>query len=373
MGAGWPAMHAEFDVPVSYAGIVTMFISGCTVVSSLLADRVTRKLGTGLVTAISVLMTAVALFGFSVAGSFWMLLVWAVPYGLGAGAIDTALNNYVAVHYTSRYMSWLHCFWGVGAAISPYIMGYALTGNLGWDSGYRIVSVIQIALAAVLFISLPLWRRHAGQQTDIGSHEEEKALTLWQTVRIRGVASAMLMFFAYCALEQTCGLWASSYLVQNRGIDVETAANFASLFYLGITFGRFLCGFITDRVGDRGMIRLGNIISLAGILLVLIPLPTDIPALAGLVIIGLGCAPVFPSAIHATPDYFGREHSQAVIGVQMASAYIGITFMPSLFGWISSFAGLGIYPVYMLFFALLLVFMSERVARIADRNNLSAK
>jgi len=270
-------------------------------------------------------------------------------------------------------MSWLHCFWGVGSAISPYIMGYALTGNLGWDSGYRIVSVIQIALAAVLFISLPLWRRHAGQQTDIGSHEEEKALTLWQTVRIRGVASAMLMFFAYCALEQTCGLWASSYLVQNRGIDVETAANFASLFYLGITFGRFLCGFITDRVGDRGMIRLGNIISLAGILLVLIPLPTDIPALAGLVIIGLGCAPVFPSAIHATPDYFGREHSQAVIGVQMASAYIGITFMPSLFGWISSFAGLGIYPVYMLFFALLLIFMSERVARIAGRNNLSAK
>ena len=363
MGSGWPVMHAELDVPVSYAGIVTMLISGCTVVSSLLADRVTRKWGTGVVTAVSVVMTAAALLGFSLSTSFWMLLVWALPYGLGAGAIDSSLNNYVAVHYSSRHMSWLHCFWGVGAAISPYIMGFALTGNLGWQSGYQIVALIQAALAVVMFVSLPLWKNKDAQSVEEQSSADEKPLTLLQTVRIRGVFTAMLVLFAYCALEQTCGLWASSYLVQHRAIDVETAARFASLFYLGITGGRFLCGFVTDRLGDKNMIRIGNAISLLGILLVILPVESDIPALAGLVTIGLGNAPVFPCAIHATPYYFGNRYSQAVIGVQMASAYVGITFMPTIFGWLSSFVGIGMYPVYMLIFALLLIFVSERLGR----------
>lgn len=364
MGSGWPVMHAELDVPVSYAGIVTMLISGCTVVSSLLADRVTRRWGTGMVTAVSVVMTAAALLGFSLSTSFWMLLIWALPYGLGAGAIDSSLNNYVAVHYSSRYMSWLHCFWGVGAAISPYIMGYALTGNLGWQSGYQIVALIQAALAVVMFVSLPMWKNRSAQGAADEPSADEKPLSLVQTVRIKGVINAMLVLFAYCALEQTCGLWASSYLVQHRAIDVETAARFASLFYLGITGGRFLCGFVTDKLGDRAMIRIGNAISLLGILLVVLPVESDIPALAGLVTIGLGNAPVFPCAIHATPYYFGSRNSQAVIGVQMASAYIGITFMPTIFGWLASLAGIGLYPVYMLIFAVLLIIMSERLGRM---------
>ena len=364
MGSGWPVMHTQFDVPVSYAGIVTMLISGCTVVSSLFADRVTRRWGTGVVTAVSVVMTAAALLGFSLSTHFWMLLVWALPYGLGAGAIDSSLNNYVAVHYSSRYMSWLHCFWGVGAAISPYIMGYALTGNLGWQSGYQIVAFIQSALAVVMFASLPLWKRGSARSGAEEPTAAEKPLTVLQTVRLKGVFTAMLLLFAYCALEQTCGLWASSYLVQHRSVDVETAASFAALFYLGITGGRFLCGFVTDKLGDRAMIRIGNGVSLLGILLVMLPVSSDIPALAGLVTIGVGNAPVFPSAIHATPYYFGSRNSQAIIGVQMASAYVGITFMPTLFGWLSSFVGIGMYPVYMLVFALLLIFMSERLGRM---------
>ncbi len=368
MGSGWPVMHAELDVPVSYAGIVSMLISGCTVVSSLFADRVTRRWGTGVVTAVSVVMTAAALLGFSLSTHFWMLLIWALPYGLGAGAIDSSLNNYVAVHYSSKYMSWLHCFWGVGAAISPYIMGYALTGNLGWQSGYQIVALIQAVLAVIMFASLPLWNHNGRMNAEAEDTADEKPLTVLQTVHIKGVFTAMLVLFAYCALEQTCGLWASSYLVQHRSVDVETAARFASLFYLGITAGRFLCGFVTDKLGDKRMIRVGNAISLLGILMVMLPVESDFPALAGLVTIGFGNAPVFPCAIHATPYYFGSRNSQAIIGVQMASAYIGITFMPTLFGWLSSFVGIGMYPVYMFVFALMLIFMSERLGRMPEHN-----
>jgi len=358
-------MHGDFDVPVSYAGIISMIISGGTVVSSLLADRLTRKFGAGVITAVSTLITAAALLLFSVSDRFWMLCLWAIPYGLGAGAVDSVLNNFVAVHYASRHMSWLHCFWGVGTSISPYIMGSALAGQMGWRGGYQTVSTVQIILALVMFLSLPLWKKRGASATQDGtSLHEEKLLTLRQTVCIKGVMPVLLMFFVYCSLEQTCGLWASSYLVQHRGTDAHTAANFASLFYLGITAGRFLSGFISDRLGDRRMIRLGNIISLSGVLLVLVPFETDIAALAGLVIIGLGCAPVYPSAIHSTPYYFGEKNSQAIIGVQMASAYVGITFMPPLYGWISSLVGMWIYPVFMLVFAGMLIYMSEKVGRM---------
>lgn len=366
LGSAWPVMFRQFDVPLSYAGIVSMIIAGGTIVSSLLSDRLTRRLGAGLVTAVSVMMTAVALFGFSISGSFIAICIWAIPYGLGAGAVDAALNNYVALHYASRHMSWLHCFWGVGAAISPYIMGYCLTNGFGWTAGYRSVSVIQIVLTALLFLSLPLWRRKPAE-----SDNEERpavALSLLQALRIKGVKIVLITFFCYCAVESTAGLWASSYLVRYRGINAETAARFASLFYLGITFGRFLCGFIADKVGDKRLIRYGIITIIIGAFMIGLPGGINILALAGLVVIGLGCAPVYPSVIHSTPYNFGKENSQAIIGIQMASAYAGTTFIPPLFGAIARYMGIGIYPFYLLFFAVLMLIMSERLTKVLAKN-----
>ena len=357
LGSAWPVMYGQLGVPMSYAGMVTMIIAGGTIISSLLSHRVTRKFGAGLVTAVSVLMTAAALLGFSMADSFWILCIWAIPYGLGAGAVDAALNNYVALHYSSRHMSWLHCFWGVGAAISPYIMGYCLTGGLGWRSGYHAVATLQFVLTVILFVSLPLWKRKSAQQGEEVSRAA--ALSLPQVLKLRGVGFVLVTFFGYCALESTAGLWASSYLTEYRGISSEMAANFASLFFLGITVGRFFCGFFAERIGDKNLIRYGIFIILLGGILVGIPVEQSGTALAGLVMIGLGCAPIYPSIIHATPDHFGKENSQAVIGIQMASAYVGSTFMPPVFGLIAGSVSIGLYPAYLLFFAVLMLIMSE--------------
>lgn len=396
LGSAWPTMGADLQVPMSYAGIVSMIISAGTVVSGLMSDRLTRRFGAGLVTAVSVLLTAAALFGFSVSGSFWLLCVLAVPYGLGAGAVDAALNNYVALHYASRHMSWLHCFWGIGTMISPYIMGACLTHGLGWHSGYRIVSFMQIGLTVILFFSLPLWKKRtsaagmkagntdegasrlgaveadkAGSRIEIGNAENAggcgRALTLREAVRIRGVKLVLIVFFSYCAMETTAGLWASSYLVTWRHISPETAARFASLFYIGITFGRFVSGFFADRLGDRRLIRLGSIVILFGIAMVALPLGTDVMALAGLMVIGLGCAPVYPAVIHATPANFGKENSQAIIGIQMASAYVGTTFMPPVFGLIAQHISIAFYPAFLLVFVLLMLAMSEYMNRKLDR------
>lgn len=365
LGSAWPVMHEQLNVPISYAGIVTMIISSGTIVSSLLSDRATRKLGAGLVTSISVFMTAAALFGFSISKSFILLCIWAIPYGLGAGAVDAALNNYVALHYTSRHMNWLHCCWGVGAAISPYIMSYSLIGGYGWNSGYRSVAIVQIILTAFLFISLPLWKRNntGNNESGNGSEDKSEVVGLRQALKIKGVKLVLITFFGYCALETTAGLWASSYLVIHRGVDTEIAAQFASLFYIGITFGRFLCGFISDKFGDKQMIRYGLTIIAFGILLIILPLKSNITALAGLIIVGLGCAPIYPAIIHSTPSNFGPQNSQAIIGIQMASAYTGSTLMPPIFGVIADKINIGFYPFYLLFFAVLMIMMSERLNR----------
>ena len=365
VGSAWPVMHQELGVPVSYAGIITMIIAGGTIVSSLFSDRLTRRFGAGLVTAVSVFLTAAALFGFSVSHTFLSLCLWAVPYGLGAGAVDAALNNYVALHYSSRHMNWLHCFWGVGAAVSPYIMSFCLTGGYGWNNGYLSVSIVQILLTAVLFISLPLWKRNA-----VVFHPDAlpaKALSLPQAFRIKGVPYILVTFFAYCALEQTAGLWASSYLVQYRGISAGIAAQFASLFFLGITFGRFLCGFLSEKLGDRRLIRIGIYTTLAGAVLILLPVGTNLPALAGLIVIGFGCAPIYPAIIHSTPYNFGKENSQAMIGIQMACAYVGSTFMPPIFGLIASYVQIGLYPAYLMLFSFLMLVMSEWLNRTVGR------
>ena len=366
LGSAWPVMYKQFGVPLSYVGIVTMIISGGTIVSSLISDKLTRKLGAGLVTAISVMMTAVALFGFSISNSLIFLCLWAIPYGLGAGAVDAALNNYVALHYASRHMSWLHCFWGVGAAISPFIMSYCLIRGWGWSIGFRSVAGIQIVLTSILFISLPLWKR---RNISINSDEAPTAIqSPLQALKIDGVKFVLVAFFGYCALETTTGLWASSYLVRYRGINSDTAARFASLFYLGITFGRFLCGFIAEKAGDKLLIRFGIITTIIGIVLVGLPAKINTLALLGLIVIGLGCAPVYPSLIHSTPSNFGKKNSQAIIGIQMASAYIGNTFMPPLFGLIANYINIGMYPLYLIFFAILMFIMLEQLNRVITKN-----
>ena len=360
LGSAWPSMYPLLGVPVSYAGILSMIISFGTIVSSLNSDRLTRALGAGRVTAISVGMTAAALFGFSISTQFWMLCLWAVPYGLGAGSVDVALNNYVALHYESRHMSWLHCMWGIGTMVSPMVMGRVLAGGGPWTAGYRYIALFQIALTAVLFLSLPLWQKRTDETAEGGTAPQ--ALSLGQVFRLPGAKEVMLCFFCYCALETTAGLWASSYLTLTRGVAADTAASFASLFYIGITAGRAACGFLTLKLSDTQMIRLGQGVLAVGVAALLVPGP-QLLALAGLVLVGVGCAPIYPSIIHATPDHFGADRSQAVIGIQMASAYVGNLVMPPLFGLLANNITPALFPFYLLALLVLMVFMHEQLVR----------
>ena len=366
LGSAWPVMYQELGTSVSSAGIISMIIAAGTIVSSLNSDRLNTRFGTGKITAVSVLTTAVALFGFSVSHSFLALCLWGIPYGLGAGSVDAALNNYVALHYKARHMSWLHCMWGVGASIGPYIMGYALSNKQGWSMGYRYISIFQIGLTAILIISLPLWKQfhkkeHVGQSAS-GSGNTLPVLTLKQIFQIPGAREILFAFFCYSAVEQTSSLWASSYLVLHLGYSSEKAAGFASLFFIGITVGRGISGFITFKLNDSQMIHLGEGIILLGVLAMLLPLGKTV-ALAGLILIGLGCAPIYPSIIHSTPAHFGADKSQAIIGVQMAFAYIGTCLMPPLFGIIARSISITLFPAYLGLFLCIMFFMYETVIR----------
>lgn len=363
LGAGWPVMHAELGVPVSFMGVVSMVISGGTIVSSLLSDRLTRKFGTRIVTVASVFLTVAALFGFSFSGHFWMLIVFAVPYGLGAGAIDAALNNYVALHYKARHMSWLHCFWGVGTIVSPFIMSYALA-NRTWNGGYRIVGLIQLFIAILLLVTLPVWKVNKSSNEDTG-----KSVGLISALKIKGVPFLLTGFFAYCAAEATAMQWASTYFAEVKGLPAERAAGFAALFYIGITAGRFVSGFVTGRLGDRKMILLGSGVLVCGIAALLIPVESYASAVAAFLIIGFGCAPIYPCIIHSTPGNFGAENSGTIIGIQMASAYVGSTFVPPIFGLLGNRFGFSIMPVYLLVFFVLMAIMVEATFRAAKKNN----
>lgn len=359
LGSAWPMMYQEFEVPVSYAGVIFTIISVGTVISSLQSDRLTKRFGAGKVTACSVAMTAVALFGFSFSSEYWMLILWALPYGLGAGSVDACLNNYVALHYESRHMSWLHCMWGVGASAGPYIMGYVLSNGQIWNMGYRYIGMIQVVLTAAIFLSLPLWK---GTNTN----QEEarvKSLSLKEIIAIPGAKSVMLAFFCYCAIEQTAGLWASSYLVLEKGITEEVAAKFASLFFIGITAGRAVSGFLTMKLNDKNMIRLGSGIMILGIITMLLPLG-ETAALVGLIIVGLGCAPIYPCVIHSTPEHFGADKSQSIIGVQMASAYVGNCLMPPLFGILANHISVALFPFYLLLLTVVLIGMHENLCKV---------
>ena len=358
LGAAWPVMHEDLGAPLSYAGIISMIIAFGTVVSSLQSDRLTLWLGTGKVTAISVAMTAAALLGFSASSEFWMLCLWAIPYGLGAGGVDAALNNYVALHYRSWHMSWLHCMWGVGAATGPYIMGMALEMGKGWPAGYHIIAVMQVVLTIILFASLPLWKERKDEvQADSG--HKRKPLSLREIFWIPGAREILVAFFCYSAVEQTCGLWASSFLNLSKGISAEQAASFGAMFFIGITVGRAINGFFAMRMHDESMIRMGQVLILLGIVTVMLP-AGDAVALAGLIMIGLGCAPIYPCIIHSTPTHFGKEKSQAIIGVQMAAAYIGTMLMPPLFGILANHLSISLLPIYLLVLLAIMAFMHER-------------
>lgn len=354
LGAAWPSIYPGLDVPVSYAGIISMIIALGTIISSLMSDRMTMKLGAGKVTALSVAMTACALFGFSISHSFFALCLWAIPYGLGAGSVDAALNNYVALHYESKHMSWLHCMWGIGASVGPYIMGSILSGGGVWNSGYQTIGILQVILTAILVFSLPLWKSSTEEKSE--NAQPRKALSLPQIIGIPGAKAVMLCFFCYCAIEQTAGLWAASYLTLYKGVPAETAAFFGSMFFLGITIGRAVCGFLAMKLNDTQMVRLGlGIIAVGGVAM-LLPFAAG-GSIVGLILIGLGCAPIYPSLIHSTPERFGADKSQAIIGVQMASAYVGTCLMPPLFGALAGITTVALLPVYLLVLLGLMVSM----------------
>lgn len=362
LGSGWPAMHLEIGVPVSYMGIISMLISGGTIVSSLMSDKLTRKFSTRIVTVVSVFLTVIALFGFSFSTHFWMLVVFAIPYGLGAGAVDAALNNYIALHYSSKSMSWLHCAWGVGTIVSPFVMSYALTNSV-WNDGYRMVGALQLIIAILLLVTLPVWKVNKE-----ATGTEEVSVGLLKALKIKGVPFLLIGFFAYCAAEATTMYWASTYFSEVKNMSVEQASKLASLFYIGITVGRFLCGFITDKLGDRKMIALGTSVLLCGIVLLIIPTNYVLVSQIGFMIIGFGCAPIYPCIIHSTPSNFGEENSGAIIGIQMASAYVGSTFIPPLFGFLGNFIGYEIMPIYILVFFALMFCMVECTFRITRKN-----
>ena len=363
LGSAWPMLHTEINVPVSFAGIISMIISVGTIISSLMCDHIQRKYGTGKITTVSIALTAIALFGFSMSTEFWMLVLWAIPYGLGAGGVDAVLNNYVALHYKSQHMSWLHCMWGLGASISPYIMSFSLIRLDSWNYGYLIVSIIQIVLSAFIFTSLPLWNK--AEKLSVENIEIEcdaPPLTFREVFSIAGAIPCFLAFFGYCALEMTTSLWASSYLVETKGISPEAAAGFASMYYIGITVGRGINGFLAMKFNDRFLVRLGLGIIGAGILLVILPFHSVL-SLIGFVVMGLGSAPVYPCIMHMTPDIFGKDKSQRMIGMQMAFAYMGFLTVPPLFGIIANHISIALLPVFVLILLVIIMFMHEMLLK----------
>lgn len=360
LGTAWPEAYKELGVPVSMAGFLYAVVSFGTIMSSLYSGRVIRRFGTGVTTTVSVAMTAAALLGFSIAPNFGTLFLLAIPLGLGAGSVDAALNSFVALHYQARHMNWLHSFWGIGASLGPAIMSYYLTHG-SWRSGYSAIGWIQAVLVVILIGALPLWKRFSSASK--ADKNTDRFLSIGELLKMKGAKPVLIAFFCYCAVEVTAGLWGSSFLVLTKGISPEMAASWVSLYYFGITFGRFLSGFLTLRISNKNLIRLGQGLIVAGILLLLF-VSADWLLLCGFFTIGLGCAPIFPSLIHDTPENFGQEAFQSFMGLQMACAYIGMTVMPPLFGLLGENLSMGLLPFYLLIITLVMIAMVERLNSI---------
>ena len=380
LGSAWPIMHEELKVPLSYSGSVYMLISCCTILSSLKSESLNRRFGTGKITAFSVLLTALAIFGFSMSRSFYMLLLFAIPYGLGAGSVDAALNHYVALHYSSRHMNWLHCMWGIGASIGPYIMGFVLQRGYSWSKGYLLIGILQAGLTFLLFLSLGLWKEKEEDMNDLvkvemhEGAEGKKAMSFREILRIPGAKECIASFFFYCAIEQTIGLWSGSFMVYSLRIDAKLAASFVALFYFGITFGRFLAGIFSAKWKDEELILGGITILFLGIAL-LFPAGLSsgkqlfgmelrqIFVVLSLLFMGLGCAPIYPAIIHSTPYNFGAENTSALIGKQMASAYIGSLSLPPIFGVLAKNFGTGLFPFYAVVLGIAMLYMYKQLLK----------
>ncbi len=361
LGSAWPAMNVSLNAPLWGAGLVQMLISFCTIISSLNSAKLIRRFGTGKLTAISVATTALALLGFSLAKNYAFLLLMAVPLGLGAGAVDAGLNNYVALHCEAKHMSWLHCFWGVGTIIGPMILSAVLRVGGSWATGYREVGLIQCAVSALLFATLDMWKRGNIQQEEHGA----KALSVWEVLSLPGAKAGMVTFLCYCAVESTLGLWGATYISQVRGVDEATAASFGAMFYIGITVGRAISGFMAMKLLPKQMVRVGQALLALGCIFMMIPAGSTLSGI-GLVVCGLGCAPIYPNIIQDTPVNYGTENSQAAIGVQMAFAYVGSTFLPSIFGALAGVGGYGLLPYFAISICVLMAVLFGMQKKIVE-------
>ena len=376
LGVSWSMMQSDFGAKLETAGMLFMTIAGATIISSFASGAVLKRFGTGIVTFFSCLMTAGALLGFHFSSSIFWLFICAIPLGLGAGAVDSGLNNYVATHYKAHHMSWLHCFWGVGATLGPIIMAQFISGQHSWRTGYLAIAGMQFVLVVILFFTLPLWNKVGGNSNGTATKESENTSGLYEAdvknqkpLQIRGVKLALISFLFYCGAEATMGLWGSSFLVNVKELSVDAAAKWVSLYYAGITIGRFITGFITLKIGNRTLIRVGQIIALAGAAFLLLPLPPTF-SLVGFIMVGLGLAPIFPCMLHETPTRFGQEHSQTIMGYQMAVAYTGSTFLPPLLGFIAAHSTIGIFPFVIAGFIAIMLLGSEKLNIKLNRDNL---
>ncbi|MBX9974564.1 sugar MFS transporter [Cytobacillus firmus] len=376
LGAAWPVMQADFGAPLETAGLLFMTIAGGTIISSLVSGRILKRFGTGKVSFFSTLMTAAALLGFYFAPSVIWLFLFAIPLGLGAGAIDAGLNDYVAVHYKAHHMSWLHSFWGVGATIGPIIMAQYIAGGTSWSNGYFAIAGIQFVLAIILLLTLPLWNKGKKYNKALSKEAEESEERLdhaenVKPLQIKGVKLALISFLFYCSAEATMGLWGSSFLVSVKDLPAAAAAQWVSLYFAGITIGRFITGFITFKMNNRSLIRMGQIIALAGAVLLVLPLPSAF-TLTGFILVGLGLAPIFPCMLHETPARFGKKHSQTIMGYQMAVAYTGSTFMPPVLGFIASHSTIGIFPFCIVLLAAAMFLSSEKLNRLLNMKEIKS-
>lgn len=360
LGSSWPTMHVDLHTSIPAAGMVAMIVSGATIISSLYSSKLIHIFGTAKLTVVSVCMTALGLLGISFTPSYFVLCLLAIPLGLGAGAVDAALNNFVALHYHAKHMNWLHCFWGIGATGGPMLMSLFLAKENGWRTGYLVISIIQFTLVLALFVTLPMWKRADHSE---GIEERKQPAKLKTLVKIKGAKSALLGFFSYSAVELTAGLWGSSYFVLHKGVSATTAAIWVSFFYIGITVGRFLAGLMTARFNNIHMIRIGQSLVLLGALFMILPF-SNITQVIGFIILGLGCAPIYPAMLHETPHRFGKGLSQGIMGIQMAVAYVGATFMPPLIGYISNQIGFGIFPFIIVMIGVIMFLATENINRL---------
>lgn len=367
-GTAWPAIYREFSLPISFASFVTVTTSCGTVVSSLMSSQVIRRFGTARVSAFSTALTAVALLGFSFSGSFWLLILCAIPLGLGAGAIDTALNNYVALHYSATHMSFLHCFYGVGVSLSPYVLSLVISGPQGWRGGYRTAFAMQLVIALLLFLTLPLWKKVQGVRTDGESGEEKtNALPVRKVLKLPGVKGMCLLFVASVGIEVTAGSWGATFLVESKGVTEDRAAWYVMFYYIGMAVGRFLSGVLAAKLHSWQIIRLGMVVLGAALVVLLLPVP-PVWSAVGLFLVGLGNGPMFPNYNYLAPESFGPEVSQSVIGTQMAFSYIGVMLVPTVFGVLGQVVTVALFPAYLTAFFLVMVVFTVKVRQAISQS-----